>query len=383
MFSATRPDEEEGPQLILPKLFSFQQEASDSPAHFKLFNWGRRTGKTRGMLTMATVGHGPLDARGQRLHRGLAQGGTVLWVSLDYKQLKAIWREDIQPRWGAADLPTNAQDWEAQVGEGRLILRSAENPGNIRGAGKGLTGVVLDESAHWDVETALDDIIRPIMLDEDAWLIASSTPNAGSDGRRDENDQRVTPSWFNRQAAAILDSKRPEWGYWHADARLNPKISARAWQRLLAEYPEGSLKLRQEVFAELLTGGQGFAFPEMAKHIHQQTRKAQGELVVGVDWGYAKPGWVGVIEPTRRGAHLHWELPFNGSFHPSPYRLTPLSLVRLLVPAWKEMVRTKAWPKMPTTLYVDSAMGSKPDAGESVIDQMPPRSKCCSASGRR
>jgi len=363
-------------RLQIPRLFPFQAEASDDPSWRKQLNWGRRSGKTRGMLTISVLGHGPLDEEGNRLHRGLVQGGSVLWVSLDYKQLKSLWREDIKPRWKAAGLYTNDQDWEATLGKGRLLMRSAENPGNIRGAGKGIVGVILDESAHWDVEGVLDDIIRPILLDEDAWLIMASTPNAGSDTHLDEVGQRVTPSFFNRTALKNLEMAKKgtptEWFYSHADARLNPKISKVAWDRLISEYPEGSLKLLQEVFAQLLSGGTGFGFPELSAHIHQRVLRMppKAELVAGIDWGYAKPGWLGVFVRHTRGMHLLWEFPFNGPFHQLPNRLTPVALVRAVAPVWREMVRSKRWPSLPLNLYTDSAMGARPDAGKSVNDQL-------------
>jgi len=361
-------------ELILPKPLPYQQEFSDHPAQRKQANWGRRTGKTRELLLASCVGHGPLNSSGERLHRGMAQGGTVVWVSLDYKQLKAIWSEEIEPRWGAASLYKNKSDWEAHIGKGRLIMRSAENPRNIRGAGKGVTGVVLDEAAHWDVQNALEDIINPIMLDEDAWLIVASTPNAASDGHRDEDDTRVTPSWFNRNASKILSGEASdEWYYSHADARLNPKITKRAWDRLIAEYPEGSLKLRQEVFAELLVGGSGFAFPEMAKHIHQRRQNkltGREEIVAGIDWGYAKHGWIGVAQRTARGAYLAWERPFNGPTDAPPNRKTPLKLAQEVSREWQRRVHEQTWVRHPTVLYTDSQMDAVTDGNQTVNEQL-------------
>ena len=98
------------PVLYLPQPLAHQRALIDSPAQFKIARCGRRGGKSRAGLICALAGHG------QGKHLGVLQGERVAWVSPDYKQSVAIWREEIKPRFAnlqATDLNELVlRDWK-------------------------------------------------------------------------------------------------------------------------------------------------------------------------------------------------------------------------------------------------------------------------------
>ena len=115
--------------LYLPQALPHQREVLDAPDRFKVWRAGRRTGKSRAALIAAMLGHG------QGAHRGALQGGNIVWLTPDYPQSRAIWREEIKPR--LAGLPgVTLHETDRRVsfaGLGSLELRSAESIDNLRG----------------------------------------------------------------------------------------------------------------------------------------------------------------------------------------------------------------------------------------------------------
>lgn len=361
------------PSLKLQKLFPFQQASHDQPNKRKLYLWGRRSGKTRAVLRAAVTGHGPkvADANGNvvPMLRGMAQGGDVLWLGPDYTQLATIWREEIKPRFDEADgCHTNENEMTAWLGANRLILRTTENPRALRGMGAKAVGVIIDESAHLDLENLLKDVVLPILLDNDGWLILASTPNAGSDGHVTEDGSKRTPSYFNVIAEQIRAGTMPNWFMSHHDARDNPRISAAGFAELVAEYPVGSLKLEQEVYAKLIRGGAGFAFPEMDLKVHQQPTSPSTvtEVIAGCDWGWSSHGWIGALELNKRGAHLASEMPFNGPI-PDEQRRDPERVGYDAGAQWLAEVRDGRLKAIPELVYCDSAMDAISQGGLSVM----------------
>lgn len=357
--------------LEIQRLFPYQQADKDRAEQFKLKRWGRRTGKSRDELHCSVTGHGPLEPNGEPRWKGLAQGKHVLWVGPDYTQLSTVWLEEIYPRFNGADgCDTNENEMSAWLGEARIVMRTAkrENWKAMRGMGKDLGGVVIDEAAHMDLEGLLTDVILPLTLDEDGWIIFGSTPNAGSDGHVNEDGAKRTPSYFNILCEQQLTGAMPGWHQSHHDARSNPKITKRAFDRLVATYANQPIKLRQEVYAELLRGGVGYAFEELDELIHQTLVSPHPitEVIAGMDWGWSSHGWLGLIGLHHRGAHLLLELPFNGPIDPKK-RMDPELVGFTAGQQWLLALKDKQIPMLPDIVYCDSAMDAVSQGGLSVM----------------
>lgn len=264
---------------------------------------GRRGSKTRFALIAAVAGHGPGPA-GSKAMPGILEGWDVVWIAQDYPQLMTVaWREEIVPRFG--DLPEaklNQQTPGPLVSirdKGTLYFRSAEAIGSVRGVGKRLKGVIVDEAAWLDLEEALLDVILPALADNDGWLIIMSTTNAGPD----TNTAKRVPSYFNLICEQIRAGERgPDWAEFTGTAYDNPAMSARAIDELVAEYAPGSAKLQQEVYAALLRAGVGMALPDIDADHHivpRFTVPGHWTQFGAFDWGYNHPyafGWFAVNE---------------------------------------------------------------------------------------
>lgn len=264
-----------------------QEPIVQSAARFKVVRAGRRFGKTRLALYCALVGHGPGE-----MHRGIASGMDVAWVAPEYKNSDVIWEEDIKPRFrNALGVRTNDTDHILEVpGGGRLVLITAKNIDAVRGIGKNLAGVIVDEAAHMDLGYALRGVLRPAMMDNKAWLLFMSTTNSGWDGNLGEDGQKLHPSYFNRLCAEIQEGKRDNrWQEFYGTAFDNPKLDRQEIEDLIAEYVPNSLELDQEIYARLRSPGAGLAFPEFSDDVHVvPTREPprHWKYVAAMDWGY-------------------------------------------------------------------------------------------------
>jgi hypothetical protein len=285
-------------ELVLPEPVGKQEAMLESPAARKVLRWGRRSGKTRGAFLAALLGHGPIDAHGMPMHRGVLQGGDVVWICPTYANLSTVlWKEEIVPRMGHLPWITlNKQDHDITIpGVGSLLLRSGDREAidNVRGVGKRLFGVIIDEAAHMDSRGALLDVILPALLDNDGWLILMSTTNAGADGGYDDTGAPQMPSYFNQICEQIETGQRSDdWQHFFSTARDNPLISAKGIQGLIDEYPPGSPQLFQEVYAELLTTGVGLALPGLSEATHMVKAFQPPDhwhRWYSFDWGYHHP----------------------------------------------------------------------------------------------
>ena len=290
MGAAVSPPEQA--TLYLPAPLPHQRPVLASAAKRKLWRAGRRTGKTRAALVAAVDGHGP----GSVLP-GVLQGADILWVSPDYPQSNAIWREEILPRFkGLPGVTVSLSDRRVEVaGLGSLELRSAEAIDGVRG--RRFDGVIVDEGAYLDLEYALSAVLLPTLVDRDGWLFVISSPNGGHDG----NQAKRVPSYFNMLAEDAERGVRPEWSSWHNKTEDNPTLSPAVIKALRAEYPEGSLTAQQELDALLVAGGGRF-YPELVgpgvinglcqpleREGPQWAVPDWGEFWGSYDWGYSHP----------------------------------------------------------------------------------------------
>lgn len=261
-------------ELVLPEPVGPQIAWLDSPASRKVLRVGRRGSKTRFALLAGLLGHGPGWDTDTPLFPGVLQGGDVVWIAQTYTNLTTVlWREEIEPRMGGLPWVTlNKTLHDINIpGLGSLMLRSGEKDAirSVRGIGKTLKGVIVDEAAWLDLRGALQDIILLALADNNGWLIIMSTTNAGSDGGYDDQGKPQIPSFFNVLCQEINDGKRSaEWAEFTGTAYDNPTLSQQAIDDLVAEYTPESPRLRQEVFAELLETGIGLALPGLRESCH-------------------------------------------------------------------------------------------------------------------
>ena len=261
---------------------------------------GRRGMKTRFAFMAAMLGHGPGHEEGTPAMGGVLSGGDVVWIAQDYPNLLTVlWREEIVPR--MEHLPyvklrqSPTHDVEI-VGLGALLLRSGDRKAiqGIRGIGKRLKGVIIDEAAWLDLRGALQDVILLALADNGGWLIIMSTTNAGADGGYDDTGKPQIPSYFNLLCKEIMAGKRSkEWALFEGTAFDNPELSQQAIHELIAEYPPGSPKLDQEVYAKLLETGVGLALPGLdERHICPAFAIPEHYYqFAAFDWGFQHP-WV-------------------------------------------------------------------------------------------
>lgn len=287
--------------IRLPEPLLHQQPILDSLAPRKLLRCGRRFGKSRLGMIAGLAGHGPGEY-GQKLFPGVLQGRDIVWVAQDYPNLSTVmWREEFIPR--LKHLPfvkMNAQEHTITFDRlGTLFLRPETAIGGIRGIGRNLGGVILDEGAFYDLEASLQDVILPALLDNGGWLIIMSTTNAGPDG----NQAKRIPSYFNILCEQVRSGARSEeWEEFTGTAFDNPRLSHQAINELIAEYPPNSPKLKQEVYAELLVAGIGLALPQLSASVHIVPRypiPPHWRQFGGFDWGYNHPwvfGWYAIDE---------------------------------------------------------------------------------------
>jgi hypothetical protein len=285
-------------ELLLPEPVGKQLEWLESPATRKVLRVGRRGSKTRFAFLAALTGHGPGWDDGTPAMGGVLQGGDVVWIAQNYTNLSTVlWREEIVPRMGHLPFVTlKVQTHDVEIpGLGALMLRSGDREAidSIRGIGKRLKGVIVDEAAWLDLRGALQDVILPALIDNGGWLIIMSTTNAGNDGGYDDTGAPQIPSYFNLLCLEIQAGKRSaEWQEFTGTAYDNPTLSPAAIDELIAEYTPESPKLRQEVFAELLETGVGLALPGITEASHlcpAFTPDAHWSRFAAFDWGFHHP----------------------------------------------------------------------------------------------
>jgi hypothetical protein len=307
-----------------------------SSARWKVLRCGRRTGKDTGTLVMSIMGHGPETCPGpdrcvraphrpdEPCFRGILDGLDVVWIAPDYPQAGLIWAAEIEPRFRHKDnVDVNASERTVKFhGLGQLWIRSAETIDTVRGVGKFLAGVVVNEAAHLDLAYAWRQILRPALMDNRGWAILASTTNAGHDGNvtdlGDGKAAKVTPSYFNRLCEEIEAGKRgPEWEQFYGTAHDNPKMHPKEIAELISEYPADSLALQEEVYAKLLKARKGIVFSEFREDLHVVPPRFEvpnhWRWAAGLDFGFRAPGWFGLFACGPDGDIVCWdELYFKG-----------------------------------------------------------------------
>ena len=283
--------------IDVPTPFDFQAVALEDPHRFKVWRWGRRAGKTRGMMHAAIKGHGAPDT--DNFWRGMFAGGNVFWISRDNPQMEVIWHQEFKPRFkGREGIYWREQDKIIEVNGGFIDLRSFENIDSLRGQEADL--VLIDEAAHWDLEYAWRTVVRAMLVDRKGSAIIASTTKVGS--------------YFNALCERVRAGEMSSaWTECYHTASDNPLLDPAEIKEFIADYPDGSLDLEQEVFAKLVVAG-GLAFNEWRDDIHVTNMvEPEGWTPVGcLDWGYASHGHFGLcfLGPDNE-KFCRWELYFR------------------------------------------------------------------------
>ena len=296
-------------EITVHALLPHQEPAGVSPARFKVLRWGRRTGKDAFAENVSLLGHGPEEG-GVPKWKGLVHGFDIVWLAPTIPQASAMWKNEVEPRFRHHQgIELNRVEKTVTIlnpdgtAYATLWVRSAEAIDSIRGIGKKLGGVVINEAAWMDLETAWRDVIRPTLMDCGGWAAIMSTTNGGPDGHIDEGGTKRSPSFYNIVCEQIQQGQRgPEWEEFYGTARENPRISPVEFDSLVLEYPADSVTLQQEVYAKLVVGGAGVAFPEWNDDVHiaryspeDVDQRHNFRWACGGDWGYSKPGGLWLI----------------------------------------------------------------------------------------
>lgn len=296
-------------EVRVPAPLQHQRAAYLSDARFKLLRCGRRWGKDRVAFTSAIVGHGPQEANGEPLFKGAThinprtgKGYWIGWLVRDFPQAVGLWEEEFLPRFGGLrpHFATNKQEMTLRLPNGGGVrMVTAENVDSIRGLGKGLGGMVVNEAAHLDLAYAWKRVINWILVDNAGWAILMSTTNSGLDG----NAEKTAPSFFNRLCLEQKSgAKSAEWAQFTGTGDENTALDAAAIAEARSELAAGSLEEREEWYAELVPPGSGLAFPQWDPSVHlapHQAIPSYWRFSASMDWGLRAPS---VVHLTARGA---------------------------------------------------------------------------------
>lgn len=259
-------------------------------------------------LVAGIAGHGDGPYGNKQFPGVLAGKGDVVWFAQDYPNLiKVVWNEEIIPRFGDRHRTpyarTNENEMRLELPDlkSSLYLQSAEAIGNVRGMGKTLRGVIIDEAAWLNLGHALKAVILPTLVDNDGWLIVMSTTNCALDG----NTEKVVPSYFNRMVEDIKAGKMgPNWGEWYGTVFDNPMIKRDVAQEWVDTYTDGDLDKEQEVLANLVKPGGGAALRELDRDVHvvRPFKPAHHWKHIGAfDWGFNHPFFFGYARVDEDG----------------------------------------------------------------------------------
>jgi hypothetical protein len=243
--------------VTLPRMHGDQKAIDASTAKFKLVRAGRRGGKT-------TYG-------ARKAIKRMFNQRRVLLASPSQKQVDAFWEK--LNAWMHPAIETNRihRDKQKRVLtfphpklKGRIECRTARFPDDLRG-GYG-DQIILDEA--WMLEeSALDEVIFPMLLDNDGDLDIYSTPKAGS--------------WFNKLCEDVALGKKPEFEAFHFPSDRNPHISTEALERLRGEMSARAWE--EEIEAKLLDEVKGALWRRAWIRRAKVSRDDCKRIVVAID----------------------------------------------------------------------------------------------------
>jgi hypothetical protein len=241
--------------IYLPELHPAQQALHDDKHRFRVAVCGRRWGKSiNGLIECIEVG---------------AQGGTAWWIAPSYSQSVLMWM-DIKHL--AQQIP-GATIREADriirfKGNGVIMLKSADSPDALRGAGLDLA--VLDETPLMQ-QTVWQGSIRAALSDRRGRALFLFTPKG-------------IGNWTYKLYGFGLDDTRPDWSSHHYPTASNPYIPADEIEAARQDLPERVFQ--EEYLAEFITDGGGVFRGVLAActATKQDGPIAGHSYVFGIDW---------------------------------------------------------------------------------------------------
>ena len=272
------------PEILLPEPGPHMLAKLASPARHKIVCAGRRWRKsTLGMLA-AICGHGPLDTRGYPLLIGALQGGNIWWVTESFPIAESVWLAVSGVLRPAAKHISEKHYRVTMPNGGALTIKSAANPGSLKGDTRGLDGVVLDEAAYHDPRVWQRNI-RPALSDREAWSLWASTPNGYNH--------------FKEMYDIAKADATGEWEAWNEPSSANPFWKPSELEKARREnVPE--TEIQQEFFAKFeLSGAAKTYFEyEAETHVRPSAYDPLQTVDLCVSFGVAPAAWL-----ATQGAH--------------------------------------------------------------------------------
>lgn len=254
-----------------------QKAVHESPARFKVVNFGRRTGKSTLAYQYILAPNTEAD---WAVKGALQQPGRYWIVAPTYTQAKSIYWRGLLFSKDPGDTTAIPRELIAKVNESELIvtlingstieLKGADNPDSLRGAG--IKGVVLDEYAFWTDPDAWEYVVQPALSDSGGWAVFISTPNG-----------------FNHfYELAVHAQTHGGWSYHHATIWDNPNIADEEKLRLKSELDDDTWS--QEYLGEFRKM-KGLVYPEFSSSVHVLSEGFSpplgGTWAMGIDPGTA------------------------------------------------------------------------------------------------
>ena len=254
---------------------SKQQQVHDSPARFKVLNWGRQTGKSMFALQYT-------------LYEALRKQGRYWIVLPTYRQAKDIyWKQYVKAfipkelvhKLNDVDLSItlkyiedekNGIKHDPKLPASTIELKGSDSADLLRGAK--VNGFVFDEYAYHDAD-AWRLVFEPMLLTTKGWAMFISTPNGFN-------------HFYDYSNRAQTDEK---WFYSHATPYDNPYIGESEIERIRDEVSED--QFAQEYMAEFRKMA-GLVYKEFDRKIHvvkPEDVPKHGTRLIGIDFGYVNP----------------------------------------------------------------------------------------------
>jgi len=241
-----------------------QQEIHQSPARFKVLNWGRRTGKS-----VFAINHTLIEA--------MRKPGRYWIVAPIYRQAKNIYWLEVIPQSIPREVikKKNEQELTIHLINGSVIeLKGADNEDSLRGAG--IKGLILDEYAFMS-PTVWETILRPTLVDSGGWSVFISTPKG-----------------FNHfYDLCEYAETHDNYFYSHATSYDNPHIPDTEIDELREDYIAKGREdeFYQEYMAEFrkMTG---LVYKQFDRKVHVDEPNdvpEAGTHILGIDFGYTNP----------------------------------------------------------------------------------------------
>lgn len=257
-----------------------QETAISSNARWKVWNFGRRSGKTTGLAWEAFVTAMKKDAK-------------VTYYAQTFDDARNIAWDIFLEVFGEAVINKNETRLEIKVRNIKKGISTIQLKGwesvvtSEKGRGTENDLILCDEVAfcrgfkhYWDI------VLDPTLLTTQGRVIFASTPNGFNDFYTLANEAQDKEDWF----------------YLHATSYDNPYNKPEELERIKGEKTEDTWS--QEYMADFRKQ-EGLVFKEFNRNIHTFDKMDTEELLYigGVDFGFTNPAGVVSVKKDKRGTY--------------------------------------------------------------------------------